>query len=582
MESKEWKVWRAYAGIIRAYKGLFVVMSVLMVITVLTKFAVPFLLRDILDALISGQDVTGWIWIYGIAIAAHNLVWLAYDPVITQFETYCMRDIDRKTLDVLQRQSARFYESSFTGSLVTSAKRLRHTLEFVTDMYVFQFGRLGVMIVFATIVFALHKPIVGVGFAAWSALYLYVNYRLALLRMEREEIAADADSAVGGALADTLSNNHAVRSYAREAEEQAQFDAVTEDCRTKRARAWLFAGYVNRTQGILVGVLELGILFFLVSEWNRGALTPGDFLFYQSFILLALQHLWEVAGAMNKVFRHLADASEMAEIYERQPEVQDAPGAVPLDVEQEEAKIEYHAVNFSYGENARMAVCDFSLTIEPGETVAIVGPSGAGKSTLVKLLQRQYDPNSGYIRVGHQYITNVTQQSLRQHIALVPQDTNLFHRTLRENIAVGRPDATEEEIIDAAVRAQAWEFIRYLDKGLDTLVGERGVKLSGGERQRIALARAFLADRPILVLDEATSALDSITERLMQKAIAELLKGRTSIVIAHRLSTIMRANRIVVMNQGTFVDVAPHDQLLQRSRLYRDLWEHQVNGYLPA
>jgi ABC-type multidrug transport system fused ATPase/permease subunit len=330
-----------------------------------------------------------------------------------------------------------------------------------------------------------------------------------------------------------------------------------------------------------VVALELLMLSVLIPEWVRGEIQWPEFVFYHAYLTMVIIQLWEVAGAMNKTFKHLGDSEEMAEIYAEPPEVRDAAGAVPLRFHKGE--IEFHAVNFSYGDgNAAMAVSDFSLTIEPGETVAVVGPSGAGKSTLVNLFQRLYDVNSGYIRIDGQDIANVTQVSLHQHVATVPQDPNMFHRTIRENILVGRPDATEEEVIVAAKQAHAWEFVSALPSGLDTMVGERGVKLSGGQRQRIALARAFLADRPFLILDEATSALDSATEADIQAAISGLLRNRTCIAIAHRLSTIKKAARIVVMDKGCIVEIGTHKELIERKGLYHKLWQHQSGDYLIA
>lgn len=222
---------------------------------------------------------------------------------------------------------------------------------------------------------------------------------------------------------------------------------------------------------------------------------------------------------------------------------------------------------------------NFTLRIKPGKTVAFVGHSGAGKSTLVKLLLRYFDLNSGYICIDHQDIANATQLSLRQQIAVVPQDPCLFHRTLRDNIAFAKPDASEEEIIAAAKRAHAWDFIQHLPGGLalDTVVGERGMKLSGGERQRIALARAFLADAPILVLDEATSSLDSNSEHQIQLAIKDLLRGRTCLVIAHRLSTIRCADQIIVMEKGAIKEKGTHSELLSKKGIYANLWAHQTD-----
>jgi ATP-binding cassette subfamily B protein len=558
-------------------------MTFFMILTVVTKCVMPLWMSQIATAITEGgpsAHARVWtvLWYVFWTLALHNFTWLAYDWCIVYFEVDCMRDVDQRSFARVQRQSARFFENAFAGSLVTSAKRIRHTLEFVTDAYVYSLGRSAVMIVITTVVFWMRDAWYGIAFAAWAVGYCVISYYLARLRLHWDAISAKADSAVGGALADSFGNNQAIRSFAQEEAEQERFDAISEDCRRKRLRAWLFGGIIARIQGLFIGAMEFGIIAALVYGWTRGIVTIGDFVFFQTYAILMVYQTFDIGNVLNKVFKHVADAEEMAEIYDTEPEVQDAAGARPLIVDI--GDVVFHAVDFSYGSGLRRAVRDFSLHVRPGESVAIVGKSGAGKSTLVKLLQRFYDVNSGYIAIDGQYVTNVTQVSLRQFLSLVPQQPELFHRSIRDNIAFARPDASEEEIMDAVERARALDFIRRLPDGIETLVGERGVKLSGGERQRIAIARAFLADRPILVLDEATSALDSVTERLIQAAIRDLMKGRTSIAIAHRLSTIMNADRILVMDDGAIAESGTHTQLLGSKGLYADLWSHQVDGYL--
>ncbi len=399
--------------------------------------------------------------------------------------------------------------------------------------------------------------------------------------MGLEKKAAYADSKTNGNLVDALTNILAISSFARAAEERARFDKLTEE--RMRTQQWAdnIGGLVNRLQGLLVVSLELMVFSVLIAEWKSGGIKWIELVFYQTYLVMVIIQLWEVAGAMNKTFKHLGDAEEMADMYAEEPEVRDAPGAYALRVG--DGGIVFDSVDFDYGSGGKrsMAVSCATLVIKPGEKVAVVGPSGAGKSTLIgKLLMRFYDPNSGDIRINGQSIADVTQDSLHSVITLVPQIPLLFGRTIEENILIGRPDASREEVIDAAKKARLWEYICDLEYGLNTMVGERGVTLSGGECQRIAIARAFLADRPILVLDEATSNQDGETEAMIQKAIFDLMEDRTSIIIAHRLSTIKHADRIVVMDKGKIVEIGTHDELVAKKGLYYRLWNRQTDGYL--
>jgi len=260
------------------------------------------------------------------------------------------------------------------------------------------------------------------------------------------------------------------------------------------------------------------------------------------------------------------------------PTILDATNATDLEITKGDVAID--TVSFAHQDNKKKLFDNFSLNVPAGQRVGLVGHSGAGKSTLVSLLMRFADVNHGSISIDGQNIRDVTQESLHQSVAYVPQEPLLFHRSLRENIAYGKPSATDDEIINAARQANAFEFISQLPEGLDTLVGERGVKLSGGQRQRIAIARAILKDAPILILDEATSALDSESEKLIQDSLATLMKGRTSIVIAHRLSTIAKLDRIVVLDQGAVAEDGNHNELLQKKGIYATLWNHQSGGFI--
>lgn len=576
-------VLKAYWPTAKKYSWLVLVMLSCMVLSVMVNAVYPFILRDFMNGFTNndGNVIVRALWYVFWLVIANNAMWLGLDLATAYFEPRSMRDLDQRSFHAIQAQSMRFFENSMAGSLVTSARRFSNSFEGITDIVIYNLGRSFTMIVLTFAVFIYERPMLALAFGIWIAIYLAISIYFAVLRMRWGQVVAEKDSDVGGAFADAFTNQLAVKSFGMERKEEERFNSIAEDCYAHRKSTYLRGMMLLRVQGIAAGVFELVVLWLLVRGWYNESVTLADFVFFQSYVIILISHVWYIGIATTRIFRHLADAKQMAEIYGMESEVQDAPGARALNVE--EGEIEFHAVNFNYIDRETREhndVENFTLRIKPGQTLALVGYSGAGKSTLVKLLLRHFDLNSGYIRIDRQDIANVTQLSLRQQIAVVPQDPCLFHRSLRDNIAFARPDASEDEIVVAAQRANAWEFIQRFPEGLNTLVGERGVKLSGGERQRIALARAFLADAPILILDEATSALDSKTECQIQSAIAALLSGRTCVVIAHRLSTIRCASRIVVMENGSITEEGTHKELLSQKGVYANLWVHQSGGYI--
>ncbi len=325
-------------------------------------------------------------------------------------------------------------------------------------------------------------------------------------------------------------------------------------------------------------LVEVVVMYMAVRLWAQGTFTVGDVVLFQGYILLLFNKLFDFGKTVRSLYEAFAEAQEMVELMALPHGIVDRTGAKTLRVTQGEIKFE--GVNFQY-QAGQTVLKKMDLTIAPGEKVALVGPSGAGKSTVVKMLFRFYDVTKGKILIDGQDILKVTQDSVRESISLVPQDPILFHRTLKENIRYGKPDASDAEVVAAAKQAHCHEFIAGLENGYDTYVGERGVKLSGGERQRVAIARAILKNAPILVLDEATSSLDSESEHLIQDALDALMKDKTVIVIAHRLSTIMQMDRIVVLEQGGVAAMGTHQQLLQtEGGLYKKLWQLQAGVFL--
>ena len=445
-------------------------------------------------------------------------------------------------------------------------------------MFFFHFAQDIVMLFVILVSFWLSMPILALPFLAWSLVFLAFCGTVTLWKYKYDVIASECDSEVGAALSDTLSNHFTVKTFSQERTEEKRFAEATQKHYKAMLHSWMLSNLSSLGQWIIMGTGELLFIWWMITGWEAGIVTVGDFVFAQTFIAWAIGHLMSFGNDLRHLFSAIANAEEMAQVFSLTPEVRDAPNAPNLTIEK--GGIEFHAVSFGYDSSAKQpALNNFNLRVKPGQSIGLVGKSGAGKSTLLKLLLRLYDPCSGYIRIDGTDIANITQASLRQQIAVVSQHPQLFHRSIRENIALGYPSASDEEITLAAKQAYAWDFISKLPEGLDTLVGERGIKLSGGEQQRIAIARAILLDPRILILDEATSALDGATEALIQRAISNLLHGRTAIVIAHRLSTIKNLDKVVVMNEGEIAETGTHSELLTRNGIYAKLWSHHT-GYL--
>jgi len=546
----------------------------------------PFILRDMVNIFTAPErDVDALMQLfrqYCLLAAGIFAAYRVYDYSIVYFELRGLNDLALRSFSALQKQSIRFFEDAFAGSLVKCSSRFRDSFEDIVETFFLELLRSFLMISSGMIIFFMEQPTFGALFAAWVILFgafLYVSVRI---KLPLDAAVAEADSNVSGALADSLSNEFTVKSFGCERLEYERFTRVMDNCLRVWKRSWLTGNMILAIQACLVCFAEVGIVWWLIIGWENGTANAGDFIFFQTYVVWVLGELWGFSYAIRRVMTAVAQAKEMVDILEKKPEVVDAPGAHNLRLV--EGQIEMHQLHFKYGQSEEEGFCLNGLTlhIPAGQSIGIVGKTGAGKSTFAKLLMRHYDLQAGYIRIDMQDIADVTQQSLRQQMGVVSQQPQLFHRSIRDNIAFARPDATDDEITEAAKQAYAWEFIEKLPQGLDTMVGERGVKLSGGQCQRIAIARAILADPRILLLDEATSALDSETEKYIQKAIENLLRGRTSIVIAHRLSTIMRMDRIVVMEHGKIIEDGKHDDLLRQKGMYANLWKHQSGGYIAS
>ncbi len=476
------------------------------------------------------------------------------------FSSANMADMTTEAFAKVQRFSADWHANTFAGSIVRRITRGMWAYDTITaTLWLGLIPSISVMVGLG--VYMLFTWFwVGVYALSVTAVFMVLSVLLANNYIRPQNLISNAvDSELGGAVADAISGVATVKSFGAEAREDQRFHALAWHWRKETKKTWL--RFVNSwlLQIVAVLALQAGLTAMLVNLWTQGGASAGDVVFGITAFLMMAGYMRRFGEEVQNVQRGLDEIQDIAGYAKMQAQIADGDHAAAFRADRGE--IVFDDVRFTYAGQERPLYDGFSLTIPAGEKVALVGPTGSGKSTFVKLVQRLYDIDAGAIRIDGQDVRGVEQTSLRSAIALVPQDPALFHRTIRENIAYAQPEASDAEIIAAAKRARAHDFILNLPKGYDTLVGERGVKLSGGERQRVAIARAILADAPILIFDEATSSLDNETERFVQEAMAEVTAGKTAIVIAHRLSTIRDADRILVFENGRIVEQGTHDAL---------------------
>lgn len=486
-------------------------------------------------------------------------------------------DLSIMCFDCLSNQSIAFHANKHGGSLVSATVKFLGGYSTIIQNIYFPIIPITMSVICTCVLLAPLVPIYVAILFSILVCYGFVSYQMYKRILKLNEQASESYNTLSGELSDAVTNILAVKTCGREDFERQTFDDAAQTVRKRdsiRMRA-------SMTRGITTAVIALIIMstagVFMCGGATWFNITPGTLVMMFTYTYTMTNQFNFIAAALERQNKAFGDAAAMTEVLDEPRLVADKAGAKPLKVSSGE--VNFKDIGFSYTDGgAKTVVFDnFNLTIKPGQRVGLVGVSGSGKTTLTKLLLRLADIQTGQILVDGQNVADVTQQSLRRQIAYVPQEPLLFHRTIAENIAYGKPDATLEEIKAAAKNANALEFIESLPQGFETLTGERGVKLSGGQRQRIAIARAMLIDAPILVLDEATSALDSESEASVQEALLRLMSDRTTIVVAHRLSTVASLDRIVVLEKGNIIEDDTHENLVQAGGEYSRLWQRQTS-----
>ena len=574
--------------------GLFVADTVCALVLAAIDLAFPIILRNLTGGLFTqgqaaimqalGMIAVGLVLMYAIRCACRYFVSYWGHVMGAHMESKMREDLfdqyERFSFAYFDRNSSGDMMSRVVNDLFDICEAAHHVPEWIIIC--------GIEIIGSFVILFTIAPVLALAMAVVTAAFAVIMF---WQNMRMREVFSDNRKKISGInaqLQDSLAGMRVVKSFANEQTERSKFHASNNRYLSSKENMYHAMGVYTATYGLLSGVLYVIVVLlggWLVAQGQLQAVDMATFALYISLFCTPLETLVNSAETYQKA---IAGFKRMDEVLSTVPDIQDKPGAADLQVTA--GAVEYRNVCFNYedvelGEgdaDERPVIDHMDLSIKPGQTIALVGPSGGGKSTTCSLLPRFYDVATGSISIDGQDVRDVTQQSLRRQVAYVPQEALLFHRSIRENIAYGRPDATDEQIREAARLANALEFIDRLPRGFDTMVGERGVKLSGGQRQRVAIARAILTDAPILVLDEATSALDSESEALVQEALENLMRGRTSIVVAHRLSTVAALDRIVVLADGEIVEDGTHAQLVEAGGEYASLWSRQTGAFLEA
>jgi len=574
----DFKTLRALIPFLWNYRGRVLLSLGFLVLAKVANVGIPLVLKNIVDSLDAGEHgqlvlPLALLLMYGVLRLSSSLFNELRDAVFARVRHGAMRSVSLKVLEHLHKLSLRYHLERKTGGLSRDLDRGTRSVSSLMNYMVFSILPTLVEIALVAVIL-LSRYDIWFTLITLTAVVIYITFTMSITewRMKYRVSMNKFDSEANTQAIDSLLNYETVKYFGNEQYELQRYDESLKHWESDAVNSQTSLSALNFGQALIIAAGVTAIMIMAARGVVEGNMTIGDLVLVNAFLLQLFIPLNFLGVVYSQLKHALTDMHLMFDVLDQQPEIVDRPGAGPLDAGS--AEVRFEQVSFAYSPE-RPILHDISFTIAAGMKVAIVGPSGAGKSTLARLLFRFYDVNSGRILINHQDISEVTQESLRKAIGIVPQDTVLFNDTLRYNIAYARPDASRDEIEQAVQLAHLTGFIASLPQGYDTVVGERGLKLSGGEKQRVAIARAVLKNPRILVFDEATSSLDSHSEQAILVALREAAAQHTSLVIAHRLSTIVDADNILVLDSGHIIESGVHPQLIAKGGAYARLWALQ-------
>ena len=527
--------------------------------------------KNLVDSLTAGSSHANSVWLaFGFLmplIAADNLLWRVASWTASFTFVGVTGDLRRDMFRHLTGHAPSYFSDRLPGMLTSRITATSNAVFTVENMFVWNVLPPCIATISAILLIGTVSLAMSAGLIVIAGIMLVAMFHLAAAGKPLHDDFADKAAAVDGEMVDVISNLPLVRAFCGLSYEHDRFDATVGRELDARGRSLRYLEKLRLLHAVVTILLTIALLAWVITLWQQGAATTGDVVLVCTLGLSILSATRDLAVALVDVTQHVARLTEAISTLLLPHELKDHPEAEPLV--RSGAAVAFNNVGFHYPGGVQVFE-KFSLRIQPGQRVGLVGHSGGGKSSLFALLQRFYDVQHGSVTIDGQDISRVTQQSLREAISVVPQDISLFHRSIMENIRYGRPNASDDDVLRAAIAARC-DFIEDLPEGMATIVGDRGSKVSGGQRQRIAIARAFLKDAPILLLDEATAALDSESEEAIREALSRLMRGRTVIAIAHRLATLRNFDRVVMLQGGRIIEDGPPDILVQGKGPYREL-----------